>query len=370
MFEPGSSFSAVLNERTVKALGLRLKGQDSSFDVRRFLADIDLSDLKFGARISHITDALDRHLPKDFKKSAGMLVKSLPPAIPESQAGTTFADHFIVMPMAAYIARHGLEHRHFEVSMKALKTMTMSFSSENAIRPFLESYPDKTLAYLLDCTKDPNVHVRRWASEGSRPRLPLSKPIGAFIRDPRLVFPILESLRDDTHLYVRRSVANSLNDVSKDHPDVLVRLLSQWQKNATDERLWIIRHALRTLAKRAHPKALELLGYGWCQVEVQDFQYSKSVVLGSDLEFSFKLSNLGPKTSLLVDYVVVFKKQKSSSEKVFKLKKIALNKGETVTLSGKRRLDHFSTRKMYPGHHKIILQINGQRLAEGGFVVR
>jgi 3-methyladenine DNA glycosylase AlkC len=370
MFEPGSSFSAVINERTVKGLGLLLKRQDSSFDLRGFQKDINLGELKFGARIKQVADALDRHLPRNFKKSADMLVNSLPSAIPESQAGTTFADHFIVMPMGEYIARNGLEHRHFEVSMKALRAMTKSFSSENAVRPFLETYPDRTLAYLLDCAKDPNVHVRRWASEGSRPRLPLAKRIQAFISDPRPVFPILETLKNDSHLYVRRSVANSLNDISKDHPDMLVQLLSHWRKNPTAERLWIIRHALRTLAKKAHPKALELLGYGRCHVEVKDFRWTKAVSLGSDLEFSFSLENLGFDSSLLVDYVIVFKKEKKPSEKVFKLKKFFLKKNERVALTGKRHLDHFSTRKMYLGQHKIILQINGQRFAEGAFMVR
>jgi len=177
-------------------------------------------------------------------------------------------------------------------------------------------------------------------------------------------------MKDDLALYVRRSVANNLNDISKDNPDLLVKVLKRWQRNASKDRLWIIRHGLRTLAKRAHPGALELLGYEVGKFGIRNFKYTESVTLGSDLEFSFVLRNGGTDASVLVDYVIDFKKKYGSGEKVFKLKKIQLAAKDEILLKGKRRLDHFSTRKMYPGQHKLMLQINGQRLAEATFMVR
>jgi len=370
VFEPGSSFSSVINDRTVKDLAKRLKSSHPAFDEKSFVRQIDLEGLKITDRVKQVADALDQHLPKDFKQSATIIVESLPPEIPEAQAGKTLADHFIVMAMADFIARNGLERPLFSISMEALKAITKSFSSESAIRPFLEKFPEETLAYLQACTGDQNVHVRRWASEGSRPRLPWAKPLRAFIQDPRPLLPLLEALKDDPHLYVRRSVANSLNDISKDNPELLVRLLKKWRKDANKERLWIIRHSLRTLAKKAHPAALELLGYDVGNFEVKKFKWTKAVTLGSDLEFSFVLCNAGSSQSVLVDYVIEFKKKSGSAEKVFKLRKIQLDQGEDLLVTGKRRLDHFSTRTMYPGKHKLILQINGQRLAEGTFMVR
>ncbi len=369
MFEPGSSFSSVINQRTVSELAHRIKAVHASFEVKSFIKMIDLEDQKIGERIHRVTIALEQYLPENFLQSTSILLASLPPEIPEEQAGTTFADHFIVMPMAEYIARHGLEAQHFECSMQTLKVMTRAFSSENAVRPFLERYPDKALGFLLDCTRDANCHVRRWASEGSRPRLPLAKPLRAFIENPRVLLPILEALRDDPQLYVRRSVANSLNDISKDHPDLLVSWLKKWKKGAPPERLWVIRHALRTLAKQAHPGALELLGYKPACLKISRFRFNKVITIGQDLEFSFSLRNEGDDASILIDYIIFFQKKSGQGSKVFKLRKVKMEAGTELELSGKRKLDHFSTRKMYPGKHQLVLQINGVRLAEGSFMV-
>ena len=126
------------------------------------------------------------------------------------------------------------------------------------MRAFLMRFQERTLERLKAWTKDPDVHVRRLCSEGTRPRLPWAIRIPAFIKDPGPVLPILEALKDDSQLYVRRSVANHLGDIAKDHPDLVFGICERWLEGASADRRWIIRHALRHPAKKGIQAALRL----------------------------------------------------------------------------------------------------------------
>ena len=167
---------------------------------------------------------------------------------------------FLYMPHLFFVARHGLDH--FEDSMRAQYALTQRFTAEYSIRAFLEKHPEATLARLREWAADPSQHVRRLVSEGTRPRLPWAPRLRAFQKDPRPVLELLELLKDDPELYVRRSVANNLNDIGKDHPALLTAVAKRWLRGATPERRWIVDHALRSAVKRADAGALGALGYG------------------------------------------------------------------------------------------------------------
>ncbi len=166
---------------------------------------------------------------------------------------------FRYMPFVFYVGQHGLGA--FEESMLAQYELTKRFTAEFSIRPFLIHHEAATLARLRQWTVDPDPNVRRLVSEGTRPRLPWAPRLPAFIADPAPVLELLELLRDDPSEYVRRSVANNLNDISKDHPDVVVEVARRWWADGDEPRRRLVRHALRTLVKRGDPAALEVLGH-------------------------------------------------------------------------------------------------------------
>ena len=219
-------------------------------------------------------------------------------------------------------------------------------------------------------TADPSVHVRRLASEGSRPRLPWGLRLQALVSDPSPTAPILEALRDDPELYVRKSVANHLNDVTKDHPEWVLDRLSDWRIEASEDRRWIAKHACRTLIKRGHPRALGLFGFGQKpQVEAALRVAPARLCLGDTLVLSARLTSASKRAQrLAVDYVVHYVRAGGGrSAKVFKWTEIELPAGGALELVKKQTLRDFSTRRHYEGRHRVELQVNGHRLAEAAF---
>lgn len=219
----------------------------ASFDKAAFVhvASQELGDLELKARVESIADALHQHLPYDYPEAIAKLVAILGPEN-EKETGM-FKEFYWVMPIAKYVEKYGLEH--FDASVNAIYEITKRNTGEFTIRPFLEQYPKKTLAKMLEWSKDPNKHVRRLASEGVRPRLPWAPKLDQFITKPAPILPILENLKDDSSKYVQKSVANCINDILKDNPEVGKVLIESWVPNAPKERKWIIKHALRNLLK-------------------------------------------------------------------------------------------------------------------------
>lgn len=353
-------------------LASKIKTFDPSFKDRAFVSSVDLEPLKFLDRVRVIAQSLNSFLPPSFAHTIQTIKAVAMPEIPEHAAGTTYGEHFIMLALGELVVLRGLKRETLLQALEILKFMTKSCSSESSVRPFIVRFPEETLAYLYKATKDPNVHVRRWASEGTRPRLPWAPQIKPLVIDPTPILPILEALRDDKHAYVRRSVANSLNDISKDHPKLLTKLLKSWSPKSQDPptRLQVIQHGLRTLVKRADPGALKLLGYRDNSLKITGLKISKKVTIGEDFLFSFSITHDGNTDgAVLIDYVINFCKKKGFREKVFKFRKLVLSPGEKVTLHGKRPLDHFSTRKMYPGLHSFSLQVNGKKTKPTTFIV-
>lgn len=215
-----------------------------AFPKRPFLADAldGYEELELTPRARHIARALHAHLPADYDEAVEILLASLgPPMDGDELSGM---EVFVYLPHVFYVAEHGLEH--WETSMRAQYELTQRFTAEFSIRAFLDREPERTLARLREWASDPNPHVRRLVSEGTRPRLPWAPRLREFQEDPAPVLELLELLKDDPVLLVRRSVANNLNDIGKDHPEVLVETCRRWARDASEERWWVIGHALRS----------------------------------------------------------------------------------------------------------------------------
>ena len=223
-----------------------------------------LAPLAILQRGQHLARVLREHLPARYSEAIQILIRSLTP--PLSRTEDLGLGVFFYLPHVSFVAAYGLDvagnggHDPFEVSMTAQYELTRRFSAEFSMRQFLIRWPGRTLARLLQWTRDPDPHVRRLCSEGTRPRLPWAVRIPAFIQDPKPVLPILEALKDDAELYVRRSVANHLGDIAKDHPKLAFEICKRWLAGASAERKWVIRHALRHPAKKGVKAALQLRG--------------------------------------------------------------------------------------------------------------
>jgi 3-methyladenine DNA glycosylase AlkC len=332
------------------------------FDSDAFLkvASDGLAELSIMERVRHIADALKVALPRDYP-SAVKIVRAMAPDL---------AHGFQVIAITEFVARHGLDH--FDLSMDALADLTRFGSAEFAIRPFLAKEPTRTLAVMTTWVGSDNEHIRRLASEGSRPRLPWAARVPALKDDPTIAAPILEMLKADPSAYVRKSVANHLNDIAKDRPDWLLDRLALWPDD-DPHTIWIIRHALRTLIKQGNPRALALIGVAHgADVEVVGFTIDpQEVVLGDRIILSADLTSTAETSQrLVVDYRLHYARANDkTAAKVFKLRTFDLAAGETITLSISQTIRDFSTRRHHPGAHDIELIVNGRTMARASFTL-
>lgn len=336
------------------------------FDRKQFLrlAIRDLENLEFSQRIRQFSEALAAVLPANPVEALEILVESLPEILPGEESVT---DGYLQWPLGQFIADYGVDH--FEESFEAMLALTQRFSAEFAVRPFAQKYPEETLRRLLEFTSHPNSHVRRWCSEGVRPRLPWGGHLKSLMQDPSPLWPILEALRDDPSLYVRRSVANNLNDIAKDHPDLVVARCREWMRDAGSDRQWIVKHGLRSLVKAGHPGALEVMGFYPPRQIDAEFDCSSSVRIGDSLRMSARLTNRSSKAQdLVVDFLLHYRRAKGKmSGKVFKWKNLLLEPGETTLLDKLHSMKKTTIRKLYPGLHKVELQVNGRQMARADF---
>lgn len=349
------------SERIVRSTASDLRRVHPAFRERPFVGACmtGLSDLELTARAWHIADVMHDYLPRPFAAAAEILVASLGPEL--ARTDEFGLAPFRYLPHVFFVQKHGLED--FEAAMHTQYELTKRFSAESSIRAFLARYPENTYARLVEWARDESVHVRRLVSEGTRPRLPWAPRLRAFQEDPRPVIALLELLKDDPERYVQRSVANNLNDISKDHPDLAVEVCRWWSTGASPGRAWIVKHALRSLVKKGDRGALETLGVGGKpNISVTRVRLAPpSVKLGGELRFSFEIANTGKRDQeLLVDYAVHFVKANGSTRpKVFKLRRIVLSPAARVELGGAVSFENMTTRRHYPGRHRINALING-----------
>ena len=355
--------------KVVREIARDLKRAHRTFPAARFVQDAleGLAPLSLTGRAAHIAAAMRRHLPSDFGEVAAILERSLGPR--HSGTDSFGMGPFKYLPHTMIAASDGLGH--FEAAMRLQYQLTQRFSAEFSIRAFLNAHPETTYARLVEWSSDDSPHVRRLVSEGTRPRLPWAPRLRHFQKDPEPVLALLEQLKDDPERYVQRSVANNLNDISKDHPELVVTVCRRWLEGASEDRAWTVRHALRSLVKAGHAGALELLGAGMApRVRIERLQISpKRVRKGERVEITCELvSTARAAQDLLIDYAVHYVKADGRTHpKAFKWKRVNLGRAESVPIRITIKLGDLTTRKHYPGKHPVELRINGRSYGLGAF---
>jgi 3-methyladenine DNA glycosylase AlkC len=335
------------------------------FDTERFLTriyDPGWEDRELKERVRHTTVTLHSLLPEDYRSALSLLYRMAPNLRSYGFEKMIFPD---------FVEVYGLED--WDTSLPALEQFTQQASAEFAVRPFILKDQGRMMAQMLEWTGHKSHDVRRLASEGCRPRLPWAISLPALKADPTPILPILEQLKCDESEAVQRSVANNLNDISKDNPHVVIEVLRGWQTHDTVEMRWIINHALRTLVKAGDPEALELLGYpSQAAILVKNLVIEPATVsIGDKIAFSFEIESTGASPqNLMIDYIAHLVRAKGKqTQKVFKLTKKTIFPGETLTVTKRHSLQPVSTRNYYPGEHAVEIQINGAVFARGEFVV-
>lgn len=356
----------LFNRQAIHELGRCIASVYLDFEQTVFLErifDSTWAGLELKERMRHITLILKELLPPDYPSALNILRQ----AAAEHQGGG-----FATLVFCDYVELYGLED--WEFSLPALAQFTCLCSAEFAVRPFIVKDQARMLAQMLDWAGSDNLHHRRLASEGCRPRLPWGIALPALKADPRPILPILEQLKKDSEDTVRRSVANNLNDIAKDNPQVVIDLLQTWKAESIPAFTEIAQRALRTLIKNGDPFALALVGFEHgSQVEVSEFKIEPvSIPLGGEVTFSFNLQAVEQfEQNLVVDYVVyLMRANGKQTPKVFKLTKKTLAAGETTLISKRHSFAKVTTRRYYPGLHAIEIQVNGVSCARAEFEIR
>ena len=357
----------------VKRLAVELTAAWPAFPAKLFIAQATagLDELELIGRGKHIAAALAAQLPADYPAAIEILLRSLAAEHATDELLGNGMAPFFYLPHTLFVSERGLDH--FDVSMRAQYELTKRFTAEFSIRFFIAKEPERTFAQLATWARDPNPHVRRLVSEGTRLRLPWGMRVAWLDANPERVLALLELLKDDPASVVRRSVANNLNDLGKVHPALLMSTCAAWLADASDDRRALVEHALRSAIKRAEPAALALLGYGAKPAfAVEDVRFApRRVAIGNKLALAFTLrSTAKQRQELLVDLAVHFVKARGvTSPKVFKLKRVALGAGERVELSSSISLAVHTTRKPHAGKHAVDIVVNGVSAPLGAFDV-
>lgn len=342
---------------------------DPSFDGDAFVAWVlgDYDDLELLPRARRMADGLARYLPDDPERAIDTLLASLP-TIGQARAWRGMQG-FVLMPYVVFVGQHGLDC--FEAAMRLQHEITQRFTAEFSIREFIAHHYEPTMQRLAQWVHDDSEHVRRLVSEGTRPRLPWAPRLQRFIADPTPILPFLEELKDDPSAYVRRSVANNLNDIGKDHPDVLLTVARRWMKGASPERRALVRHALRSRVKAGDPGALAVLGFAGdapirllaCTIEPAAPKIGERVRVTITV-ISDAATPVRGAVDLAVDFV---KAGGRTGHKVFKGAELELAPGEPATLTRSVSVAQHTTRTHYPGEHRVRVLINGVSHDAGAF---
>ena len=318
-----------------------------------------LPPLSLNERMRHTSLMLKQHLPDNYQTTIGIL-REVAPLADRGYTALVFPD---------FVSQFGTHD--LRTSLDALHYFTKFGSSEFAVRTFLKLDFDRTIHIMHDWSTDDNEHVRRLASEGSRPRLPWSFKLDAVINNPESTRGILENLKADDSLYVRKSVANHLNDITKDSPQYVLKLIKGWDQKHVHTK-WIIKRGCRSLFKLGDKQSLKAFNYTQhVQITIRKLSITPKVKVGGVFTFTFDLVSISKKMQrLMVDFRIHYmKKSGQTSAKVFKLKEIELKPGEVLSISKNQRFQDFTTRKHFAGKHKLEIVVNGEIVKTGGFDV-
>ncbi|WP_321468230.1 DNA alkylation repair protein [Halarcobacter sp.] len=340
----------VYTKEYIRNLANKIKENYNNFDSDSFINSIfnlTWETLELKMRMRHIAITLNEYLPLAYKKQLEIL-----------KPVTKDFSGFEAMFFQDFVEVYGLDD--FENSMDALEVFTIDSSSEFAIRQFILKYEDKTMKQMKLWAKSSNEHIRRLASEGCRPRLPWAVSLPRFKANPSKVFEIIELLKNDPSKYVQKSVANNLNDISKDNEDIVIEFLYK-NLGKTKNLDWICQHAARTLLKNGNKRVLELFGYKKSShIEILDFVLDKDVKLSEDLNFSFRLSSLEALGNVRVEYMIYYKKSNNThNKKIFMISQGEMKIKEKA-FTKKQSFKDMTTRKHYKGLHYISIVLNGE----------
>jgi len=333
----------------------------SEFDQNNFFQlvyDDTWEQLELKAKMRHTTHCLHKCLPTNYIESLVILIKA-----------ASKVKGFEAMTFPDYVEVYGMEH--WEESLNALGQFTRYYSSEFAIRPFLDKDPDLTMQYMMAWADSDHDNVRRFSSEGCRPRLPWAMLLPKFIVNPKPVLKVLEKLKNDPSEFVRKSVANNLNDISKDHPEVVIEVAERWY-GASDRINWIVKHGLRTLLKQGNTRAMRLFGFGDpAKLEVNNLTFNRNdLKIGEKVQFTFELINQEKEVKKIrIEYAVDFVKANGkTSRKVFQIIEKEYSPGK-FTLKRNHSFANLTTRKHYPGEHFMTIIVNGVEKAKESIVL-
>jgi 3-methyladenine DNA glycosylase AlkC len=352
-----AAFKDEVSPALARRLAAELAAAWPAFPRRRFTSGLAgaLEPLELLARFDLLAGRLARALPAEFPAAAEILWRAL-----DSPSFTGW----MTLPCGTFVARRGIDHP--EAALPLLAGLTPRWSSEGPIRPFIERHPELTYDHLRRWAVDDDEHVRRLVSEGTRPRLPWAPLLRGLVADPSPNLPLLDVLVDDPSAYVRRSVANHLNDISKDHPGIAVELARRWQPRG-DGAAWAVRHGIRTLVKRGDRAALELVGVAIdADIGLAGLTVDRErLPIGDAATFTFTLTldSHAEAADAVIDYRVHYVGARGvKAPKVFKLTRRRLEPGQPVTITRRHAFDHVSIRRILPGRHTIDVQVNGRVL--------
>jgi 3-methyladenine DNA glycosylase AlkC len=347
----------VYTEDYIKNLAFKIKENYKEFDTNSFINSIfdkSWENLELKARMRHIAISIHKYLPLSYEKQLEVLK-------PVSKDFSSFEAMFF----QDFVEVYGLDN--FEFSMKALEFFTQDSSSEFAIRQFILKYEDKTMNQMKFWSKSSNEHLRRLASEGCRPRLPWAVALPLFKKDPTKVLEIIELLKNDKSLYVRKSVANNLNDISKDNPELVIEFVKV-NLGSSKELDWICKHASRTLLKKGNKQILDLFDFSKSNhINLIDFCYDKSVNVDENLTFSFEINSSESIGNIRVEYAIDYlKSNKTHNRKIFMISQNEI-KSSSKKFTKKQSFKNMTTRKHYLGKHFIAILINGEEILKEEF---
>jgi len=342
----------MLNHESLREFALCIQSVHNSFQVDAFLKstmDETWNGLELKARGRQITLNLGKYLPADYSVAIRIIDKVI-----ES------CDPFLRLVLPDFVEVYGQDEVNWDLSINALERYTQYSSSEFAVRPFIMKQEERMMAQMYAWSKHENEHVRRLASEGCRPALPWGQALVSFKKDPAPVLTILEQLKTDPSPYVRKSVANNLNDISKTHPDLVAKLAKDWYgKNEHTD--WIVKHGCRTLLKKGNRDVLAIFGFhDAASADISGLTLeTASVPIGDDLTFSFTISTKEA-TKVRLEYGIDYVKSNGKrNRKIFQISEISLKANQRKAYTKKHSFEDVSTRKHYPGTHSVTLIVNG-----------
>ena len=363
----------LFNREKVEKIAREISGVYPGFKSEDFSKKVlvKFPELELMQRVYWIRTCLREYLPWDYKDAVNILLMSLPPPCDPALSDDDFGS-FIYSPYSYFVAEWGCVNEYVSFSLDALHQLTTRFSVEGPIRFFLNNFPEETMRSMSRWVDDDHYHIRRLVSEGTRPKLPWAKAITLQIEEP---IPFLEILHTDRTRFVTRSVANHLNDISKQNADLVIKTLKRWHKAGKQDNKeldFITRHSLRSLVKNGHQDALELLGFSARAFKVENLVIKTSrVKVGEAVEFSFEIVSIANRAqALMIDYILHFQKNNGEfASKTYKIAKKTIAPKEVITIEKKHPLRVMTTRKLYPGTHKVELQINGKKFGVKKFLL-